>query len=188
MQRVEIARFKPLYAGLFLAVLILVSMPLVFPRYCESIYILNTVAACPLSLLVYIASALILVAVHEATHYAAAVALRVRGARLLFNKKLVAVMLDYDYMTPGQYLLVTLAPQILTPILLYLATLHSIVGGIACVMAAANLAGGAPDVVNALYFWLVHGDAERFYLLYRWDGMVEGGVVEYEDKIIVYVM
>lgn len=188
MQRVEIARFKPLYAGLFLAILVLVSMPLVFANHCESLYLLNKIAGCPASLLVYIASALLLVAVHEVTRYVVAIALRVPGARLLFNKKLVALMLDYDYMTPGQYLLVTLAPQILTPILLYLAVQHSVLGGVACVMAAANLAGGAPDVVNALYFWLVHGDAERFYLLYRWDGVVEGGVVEYRDKVVVYIM
>ena len=188
MQRVEIARFKPLYAGLFLAILVLVSMPLVFANHCESLYSLNKATGCPASLLVYIAAALLLVAVHEATHYVVAVALRVPGARLLFNKKLVALMLDYDYMTPSHYLLVTLAPQILTPLLLYLATQHTVLGGIACVMAAANLAGGAPDVVNALYFWLVHGDTERFYLLYRWDGVVEGGVVEYRDRIVVYIM
>ncbi len=188
MQRVEIARFRPFYAGLFLAILMLAFMPLVFARYCESLYLLNEATGHLAGLIVYIASALFLVVIHEATHYATAMALRVPGARLLFNKKLVALMLDYDYMSPSQYLLVTLVPQALTPLLLYLAIERSVLGGIACVMAAANLAGGAPDVVNALYFWLVHGDAERFYLLYRWDGAVEGGVVEYRDKIIVYIM
>ena len=188
-KRIEVARFKPLYVGLFLAAAILVATPLVFAEYCGSLLVIHRVAGCIYSLLIYIGAALLLVVVHEVVHYLAARILRVPGSRLVFNKKLAAVMLDYYYMTPGQYLVVAIAPPLLTPVLLYLGLAsYSVLGGIACVMAAANLAGGAPDVVNALYFALVHGDAEKFYLLYRWDGVVEGGVVEYSDRIVVYVM
>ena len=188
MQRVEIARFKPLYLGLFLAIAVLVTTPIFFTKYCESLLALRARTGCTLSLIVFVASALLLVVVHEAVHYVVALLLRVKGARLVVNKRLAAIMLDYHYMTPLQYVLVTLAPQLLTPPLLYLGLHPSALGGVACIMAAANLAGGAPDLVNALYFWLVHGDAERFYLLYRWDGVVEGGVVEYRDRLVVYVM
>ena len=128
-------------------------------------------------------------AAHELLHLAAAKLLRVPGARLRFIPRLTALLLDYDYITPNQYFIVALAPQLMTPLLLWAA---STTGGLAslalCIAAVVNLAGGAPDIVNALYFRLVHGDAIRFRLLYRWDGQVDGGVVEYRDRIIVYVI
>ncbi|BEP17240.1 hypothetical protein PYJP_05920 [Pyrofollis japonicus] len=186
-KHVELAKFKPFYIGLLLSIAILIASPLLFATRCS--YAPCRSSSAVLGLLGAIGAALLLVAIHESAHYTAARLLHVPGARLVFNRRLGAVMLDYNYMTPKQYVVVALAPQLLTPILLWAAILTSGFAALAlCIMGAANLAGGAPDIVNALYFGLVHGSAERFHLLYRWDGSVEGGVVEYRDKLVVYVM
>ncbi len=140
----------------------------------------------PLTLL---AAALATALAHEAIHLAAARLLGVPGARLRFAPRITALIVDYDEMTPSQYFTVALAPQLLTPLLLAAAShLEGLPGLVLCVAGVVNLAGGAPDIVNALYFRLVHGDAQRFRPLYRWDGQIDGGIVEYKDKLIVYVI
>ena len=188
--RVVVARFRPFYAGLFLSMGLLVATPFIVAAWCAPRLGLAGWGCSPRVPLALLSSTLAVVVAHELVHYAAARLLGVPGARLRFEPRIAAIMLDYDYMTPNQYLVVATAPQLLTP-LLVAAGLHlgGLVGLSLCVAAAANLAGGAPDVVNALYFRLVHGSASRFRLLYRWDGRVDGGVVEYDDEtIVVYVI
>jgi len=187
--RVEVARLNVFYVGLGLAVLYIVGLPLI-ARLCP----------CPPCLGVRphpaLAAALLAVATpatilaHEYTHYLAARILGVRGARVRGSARMLALMLDYDYMTPGEYVTVTLAPQILTLTLLALEGLAC--GGPAalalCIGALVNLGGGIPDIANSIYFGLAHHRAKGFRLLYDEDGRVAGGVVEYRDKIVVYLL
>lgn len=183
--RVELARFKPFYLGLFLSMLLLALLPLVAATMCRP----EKPLPCPLGLLASLAAALTAAMLHEALHYLAARILHVQGLRLRLHRGLAALMVEYDWMTPRQYLVVALAPQLLT--LLLAAAIAATSGALRlllCVAAAANLAGGAPDIVNALYFYMVHGSALRFTLLYGEDGSVAGGVVEYRDgRLVVYV-
>ncbi len=184
---VEISRLKTFYAGLFLSMAIIMLFPIVLLPVCRPSH--DPLLGCTGSLAALLGVAVATILGHEAIHFAAASLLGVRGARLRFHPRYAALMLDYEYMTPKQYLLVAFAPQVLTPILFYLAYLYGGFLGLAlCVAAGANLAGGAPDIVNGAYFYLAHGDARKFLLLYGSDGSIEGGVVEYDDKLVVYVM
>lgn len=184
--RVEVARFKPFYLGLFASMALLVALPVLVAGRCGGP---GAQLPCPLGLLASIATAVLVAAGHELLHYLAARVMGVRGLRLVAHRGLAAVMMLYDYMVPRQYLVVALAPQLLSVGLALLAYLASgPLRLLACIGLAANLAGGAPDVVNALYFYLVHGSAARFTLLYGEDGSVAGGVVEYPDgRLVVYV-
>ncbi len=184
--RVEVARFKPFYVGLFLSMALLVVLPVLVAGRCAY---QGEPLPCPLGLAVSIAAAVATALAHEGLHYLAARAVGVRGLRLVLHRGLAALMIIYDYMTPRQYLVVALAPQLLSAVL---ALAAAYTGGLArlllCIGLAANLAGGAPDVVNALYFYMVHRGASRFTLLYGEDGRVAGGVVEYPDgRLVVYV-
>lgn len=181
---VVVARFKPFYIGLFLAMFIVVSTPVFMAPMCG---VGGVHGGCsPLRFAGVIAAAVGVTLLHEAVHVLVARLLGVKGLRVRLEPRLGAVMVDYDYVTPRQYLLVALAPQVLTPLLVYAARLlQGYPGMLACIAGLVNLAGGAPDVVNGLYFYLVHGDAERFRLLYGPRG-VEGGVVEYRDRLVVY--
>ena len=188
--RVRVARFRPFYAGLFASMGLLVATPFIVAAWCWPRLGVGGWGCSPAVPAALLSATLAVIVAHELVHYLVARLLGVPGARLRVEPRIAAIMLDYDYMTPNQYLVVALAPQLLTPLLVALGLwLGGLPGLSLCVAAAANLAGGAPDVVNALYFRLVHGSASRFMLLYRWDGRVDGGVVEYPDgSIVVYVI
>ena len=184
---VVVERFKPFYLGLFVSMLLLVTLPVLIAGYCapgpgEGL-------PCPLGLAASLGAAAAAALVHEALHYAAARLLGVRGLRLRLSWRLAAIVVDYDYMTPRQYLVVALAPQLLTPLLLaYALAAGGVAGLLACIAAAANLAGGAPDIVNGLYFYMVHRRAEELRPLYDERGSVAGGVVVYPGRLVVYAL
>ncbi len=185
---VEVARFRPFYVGLFLAMALLVAAPLVAAPFC-AIARGGVGVGCPLGPLLAFSAALGVAFLHEFIHYAAARLLGVRGLKLRLLGRFGALTMDYDWMTPRQYLVVALAPQLLTLVLGFVAARAvGAAGLVACVGFLANLVGGAPDIVNALYFYMAHGDADEFRLLYDENGGVAGGVVVYRGRrLVVYL-
>ncbi len=184
---VVVEKFKPFYLGLFVSMLLLVALPVAIAGRCAPGP--GEALPCPLGLAASIASAVAAAAAHEAMHYLAARLLGVTGLRLRFSGRLAAIVVDYDYMTPGEYLVVALAPQLLTPLLLgYALAAGGAAGLLACIAAAANLAGGAPDIVNGLYFYMVHRRASELRPLYDEGGGVAGGVVVYPGRLVVYTL
>ncbi len=135
-----------------------------------------------------VAAILATVFLHEALHVVAARLVGVRGLRVRFEPRLVSLILDYEWMTPLQYVVVALAPQLLSIVLLIVLVAIPGYSLVAWPSLVVNVAGGIPDMINAIYFGLVHGDARRFWLLYDEKGRVVGGVVEYVDKLVVYDM
>ena len=185
-KEVVVERFQPFYIGLFLAIALIILFPILLTPLCGPIAIPH--GECAPALAASLAAAIATIIAHEATHYTVARLLHVPGAKMRAEWKMLALMLDYNYMTPKQYLVVTLAPQALTILLLAIAPLLQGTPRLAaCIAAGANLAGGAPDIVNSLYFTMVHGKAQKFHLLYNEKGAVEGGIVEYRDKLILYL-
>jgi Zn-dependent protease len=182
--RVEFPRVNPLMLGLAFTLLYLVGLPLA-----AGLCICPIHAGCSSLLAATLAALAAVIVLHELFHYLAALALGVEGLRLKFNARLGAIMLDYTSMTPGQYVAVALAPQALTLLLILLswASCGSIVATFACTAALVNLGGGIPDIVNAVYFGILHRRARSFHLLYDEQGRVVGGVVEYPDKLVVYL-
>lgn len=138
--------------------------------------------------LVVIAGIVATVFVHEGLHVVAARAVGVRGLRVRLEPRMGSLLLDYDWMTPLQYVIVALAPQVLSVVLLILLVVARDYSLLLWPSLVVNVAGGVPDMLNAIYFGLVHGDARRFWLLYDERGRVVGGVVEYPDKLVVYDM
>ncbi len=131
------------------------------------------------------------VAAHELIHIIVAKLLGVKGLRVTFIPRLLSVAVDYDYMSPGQYFAVALAPQGLSLLLLWLAhilLLDGVYAGAVITYTAAvvNVVGGVPEVFLAAYFSTVHRNARRLALLYDEKG-IAGGVVEEPGRLVVYM-
>jgi hypothetical protein len=185
--RVDIARFNVFYVGLAFASLYIVGLPVV-AGLCPCPPCSGAGLSGLLTVSLLVAATLGAILVHEYTHYLAARLAGVEGARIRASLRMAALMLEYDYMSPREYVIVTLAPQILTAVYLALAglTCGSPLTLAFCVAGLINLGGGIPDIVNSIYFGVVHHGAKSFRLLYDEDGRVAGGVVEYNDRIVVY--
>ncbi len=180
--RVVLARFNPVMVGVILGFFIVVVVPFVLG--------LLRLAALPGSPVYFAVLLLGVVDVslwHELLHIAAAGAVGVPGLRFRFSGRLLGFVMDYDYMQLWQYVVVALAPQTLTLLLLLAGVaVRGAAGGVLAVMGLGNLAGGVVDIVNAVYFAARHPRARRLLLLYDEDGRVVGGVVEEDDKLVVY--
>ena len=128
---------------------------------------------------------------HEALHVVAARALRVSGVRVRFHPRMLALVVDYDYMSLGQYVAVALTPQALTIALLAAAAVLHAAGLtfeplILYTSAVVNVVGGVPDIFLSAYFSLFHRSAVRLGLLYDEKGSIAGGVVVEPDRLVVY--
>jgi len=185
--RVEVARPNVFYVGLTLALMYIIGLP-VAARLCPCPPCASAGTSPSLAASLLAASTLGSILAHEYTHYLAAKLMGVAGAHVRGSLRMAALMLDYDYMSPGEYVAVTLAPQALTVAYLALAGLSC--GGpvtlALCVAGLTNLGGGIPDIANSIYFGIAHRGARGFRLLYDEDGRVAGGVVEYDDRIVIY--
>ena len=133
------------------------------------------------------AYAVITAFLHELLHVLAALLLRVDGVRVRILNYLALLVLDYNGMTPRQFALVALAPQLLDIPLLLLVEVPALRIP-AYISLLVNTAAGILDIINAVYVALVHRRAKRLTPLYDENGYIIGTVVEYTDRIIVYEM
>ncbi len=132
--------------------------------------------------------AIITAFLHELLHVLAALLLHVNGVRLRIVNYLALLVLDYDAMTPRQFALVALAPQLLDIPLYLIATSSRVLSIPAYTALLVNVAAGIVDIVNAVYVAVAHRRAKRLTPLYDEHGYIVGTVVEYTDRIIVYEM
>lgn len=124
---------------------------------------------------------------HELLHVLAALLLNVGGVKVRMLNYLALLVLDYEAMTPRQFAIVALAPQLLDlPLLLLLN--NPVIRIPVYVALLVNIAAGIIDIINAAYVALVHRRARRLTPLYDENGYIVGTVIEYSDRIIVYEM
>ncbi len=87
------------------------------------------------------------VALHELLHYAAARVAGIRGLRLVFDARRALIGFTFSEASLRGFAAALLAPQALTVVLL---AVYALTGSLlALALGLANLAGGAPDLVNA---------------------------------------
>ncbi|ALL00999.1 hypothetical protein Pyrde_0951 [Pyrodictium delaneyi] len=191
-KKVIVRRAWSIYAGLVAALATpIIVMYLIAPLCGRTIGCSPGGCVIEVNMIVLAASLASVVVLHELIHMVSARLIGVEGVRLRLVARMGAIMIDYSWMTPRQYLVVALTPQLLSIIALAMIAYGMIRGtlGLAlCIAFVFNVSGGMVDIVNAVYFSLTHWYAKRFLLLYSENGGVAGGVVEYDDKLVVYML
>ncbi len=175
--KVIIRRAWSLYAGLPLGLML--SFLFISVSMCKSCSTPDITS--------FIAAIVATLAIHEALHYVVGRLIGVNGLRLRFLLKLTAIVVEYDRVTPHQYVAMALAPHVLTIFLIMLILTSTCTPIPLCAALIVNLVGSGPDTALAMYYGIRHRRACFFKLLYDEKGAIVGGVVEYSDRLVVYI-
>lgn len=190
-RRVILRRAWSVYAGLVAALVAPIVLARYAPILCGNLMHCSGVCVVEINIVTLVAVLVGIALLHELVHAASARLMGVRGVRIRTAFHIGAIMMDYLWMTPLQYLIVAVAPQVLSVIILAVVRSGLVTGSlglILCLGLIFNISGSMVDIVSAVYFSLAHWRANRFMLLYDDRGRVVGCVVEHDDKLVVYTI